>query len=328
MRLLRRSAAHVLVGLGVFLIVAAGLVRFYAYPALAKAPESYETTTELSSQGATVLNFETFEPETHDLAIEAYTVSDSTAEPPDGIDVWQTSTTVKREDGSVFQQTRERIPFDAVTGEAASCDGCPSWIEVADGDDVQQEDVTREGLTYKFPFDTQKHDYQVWDGTLGEATTATYEGEEDVDGLTAYKFLQVIPETVVETREVPGSMFGLDKPSVDAEMVYAMTRTYFIEPATGSPVNRVEERTQELRYDGKSVPVFNATVQYTEDQVSTTVDDTKTKGLALGAMHGLLPLAFLVLGLLALAVGLLLNRRAAHQHADAPSQDGRPLVSA
>jgi hypothetical protein len=328
MRLLRRSAAHVLVGLGVFLIVAAGLVRFYAYPALAKAPESYETTTELSSQGATVLNFETFEPETHDLSIESYTVSDSTAKPPAGVVDWQNSVTVTREDGSVFQQTRERIPFDAVTGEGVSCDGCPSWIEVADGDDVKQEDVTRDGLTMKFPFNTQKHDYPVWDGTVGEATTATYEGEDEVEGLSVYKFVQVIPETVVETREVPGSMFGLDKASVDADMVYAMTRTYYIEPVTGSPVNRVEERTQELQYDGQSVPVFNGTVQYTADQVSTTVDDTKTNAMVLGSMRMLLPVAFLVLGLLALAAGLLLNRRAAHQHADTPSQDGRPLVTA
>lgn len=328
MRVLRRSAAPVLVGLGVFLIVAAGLVRFYAYPALAKAPASYETTTELESQGATVLDFETFKPETHDLALESYTVSDPTAEPPDGVVVWQNSVTVTREDGSVFQQTRERIPFDAVTGEAASCDGCPSWIAVADGDDVRQEDVTRDGLTMKFPFDTQKHDYQVWDGTVGKATTATYEGEDEIDGLAVYKFVQVIPETVVETREVPGSMFGLKKPSVDAEMVYGMTRTYYVEPVTGSPVNRVEERTQELRYDGQSVPVFDGTVQYTADQVSTTVDDTKTNALVLGSMRLLLPLVFLVLGILSLGGGLLLNRRAAHRDADAPSEDGRPLVTA
>ncbi|HWJ83455.1 MAG TPA: DUF3068 domain-containing protein [Nocardioides sp.] len=328
MRRLRRTAAHVLVGLGVFLIVAAGLVRFYAYPALAKVPSSYDTTTELESQDATVLNFETYEPETHDLAIESRTISDPTAEPPDGDVVWQNSVTVRREDGSIFQQTRERIPFDAVTGEAVTCDGCPSWTAVDNGKKVDEVPVTRKGLTLKFPFHTEKKDYPVWDDTVDEAPTATYEGEDEIQGLTVYKFVQVIPETVVDTREVPGSMFGLKKPAVDADLVYAMHRTFYIEPVTGSPVNRVEERTQELRYDGQAVPVFNGTVQYTSDEVSETVDDLSTSAAVLGAAHGLLPIGLLIVGVVALASGLLLGRRSADGAAAAPAEEDRPLISA
>ncbi|WP_344775806.1 DUF3068 domain-containing protein [Nocardioides panacisoli] len=323
-----RSAPHVLVGLGVFLIVAAGLVRFYAYPALAKVPSSYDTTTELDAQGAQVLNFKTFQPETHDLAIEARTLSDPSATPPDGVAIWQTSTTVRREDDSVFQQTRDMTPFDDVTGEAVSCDGCPSWVAEGDGDNVKEVPVERDGLTLKFPFDTQKKDYQVWDDTVGKATTATYEGTDEIQGLTVYKFVQEIPESVVETREVPGSMFGSDKASVDAEMVYGMTRTFYIEPVTGSPVNRVEVRTQELSYDGQSVPVFDGTVQYTDDQVSTEVDDLSSKAMVLGSLRMMVPLAFLLIGLLAVAAGLLLNRRATRDDVDAPSRDGKPLVNA
>ena len=328
MHRLSRSAAPVLVGLGVFLIVAAGLVRFYAYPALAKVPSSYDTTTKLDAQGAQVLNFKTFKPETHDLAISARTLSDPSATPPDGVAIWQTSTTVTREDGTIFQQTRDMTPFDDVTGEAVSCDGCPSWVAEDDGTDVKEVPVKRDGLTLKFPFDTQKKSYQVWDDTIGKGTTATYEGTEEIQGLTVYKFVQQIPESVVETREVPGSMFGSDKASVDAEMVYGMTRTFYIEPVTGSPVNRIEVRTQELRYDGKSVPVFDATVQYTDDQVSTEVDDLSSKAMVLGALRMTVPLAFLVVGLLAVAGGLLLNRRNNRNDVDAPAQDGKPLVNA
>ena len=328
MRRLSRSAPHVLVGLGVFLIVAAGLVRFYAYPALAKVPSSYDTTTDLSAQGAEILNFETFKPETHDLTIESRTLSDPTATPPDGSAVWQNSATVTREDGSIFQQTRERIPFDAVTAEAVTCDGCPSWVAEDDGKQVQEVTVQRSGLTLKFPFDTQKKDYQVWDDTLGKATTATYEGEDQIQGLTVYKFVQQIPETVVDTQEVPGSMFGSDKAALDADMVYGMTRTFYIEPVTGTPVNRVEERTQELRYDGKAVPVFNGTVAYTDDEVTSLVDEVSTQAMVLGSLRMTVPVAFLLIGLLAIAGGLLLNRRAQRADADAPATDGQPLVNA
>jgi hypothetical protein len=315
------------VGLGVFLIVAAGLVRFYAYPALAKVPSSYDTTTQLEAHDAQVLNFKTYQPETHDLAIVSRTVSVPTANPPEGDVVWQNSATVEREDGSVFQRTREQIPFDAVTGEAVTCDGCPSWVAEGDKGD-EQSPVTREGLTLKFPFDTQKHDYQVWDGTVGKATTATYEGEDQIQGLTVYKFVQEIPETVVETREVPGSMFGSDKAAVDADMVYGMTRTFYIEPVTGSPVNRVEERTQELRYDGRSVPVFDGTVQYTDDEVASEVDDISTKATVLGSLRLVVPVAFLLVGLLAIAGGLLINRRVSRDDVTAPAEDGQPLVNA
>jgi hypothetical protein len=312
----------------VFLIVAAGLVRFYAYPALAKVPSSYDTTTELEAHDAQVLNFDTYKPETHDLAIESRTISDPSANPPDGTVVWQNSATARREDGSIFQQTREMIPFDDVTGEAVSCDGCPSWVAEGDGSDVKEVPVERDGLTLKFPFDTQKKDYQVWDDTVAKATTATYEGEEEIQGLTVYKFVQDIPATVVETREVPGAMFDSKKPAVDAEMVYAMTRTYYIEPVTGSPVDRVDERTQELRYEGRSVPVFSGTVQYTDDEVTAEVDDVSSKAMVLGSLRLAVPIAFLLVGLVAVAAGLLLNRRHNKVDADVPARDGQPLVNA
>lgn len=321
---MRRLIGPALVGLGVFLIVAAALARFYAYPALAKVPASYESTTTLEAEGAQVLNFSTYESETHDLSIESYTVEDSTADTPDGVVVWQNSVTVERGDGSTFQQTRERAPFDEVTGAAADCDGCPSYYEVKEGDEIEQSDVTRDGQIYKFPFDTQQQDYPVWDGTIGEAVPATYEGEDEIQGLRVYKFVQQIEPTVVDVREVPNEMFGTEE-AVNAEMVYAMTRTFYIEPTTGSPIQRVEQRTQELQYDGQAVPVFNATVQYTDGQVDDMVDDIGTKATLLGGMRLLFPVLLVVLGLAALAGGLVLERRAGRRD-PAVAETDRPLA--
>lgn len=323
---MRRLIGPVLVGLGVFLIVAAGLVRFYAYPALAKTPTNFESTTHLEASDAQVFNSDpaVLEPEVHDLEITSVTVADSGADAPEDVDVWHSSTTVERADGTIFQQSRERSAFDEVTGEAVECASCDTWVEVAEGERVP---VEREGQIFKFPFGTEQKDYEVWDGTVGEAVTATFEGEEEIQGLTVYKFVQEIEPTVVETREVPGSVFGSDRPSVDAEMVYAMTRTFYVEPTTGSPVHRVEERTQELVHDGVAVPAFVATVQYTEEQVEKSVDDVRTKAAVLGAMQLTAPLVQLVLGALALAAGLLLHRRTTGNQPTRKEQ-GRPLVNA
>jgi hypothetical protein len=125
----------------------------------------------------------------------------------------------------------------------------PGFYEVKEGEEVSRVDVTREGQIYKFPFDTEKKDYLQWDDDLGEATTAEYQGEEEIKGVKVYKFVQTIEPTVIDTREVPGSIFDVDEPAVEADVVYGMTRTLYIEPNTGAPVNRVEERNQVLSYE-------------------------------------------------------------------------------
>lgn len=318
-----RKLASVSVGVGVFMIVAAVLVRFYAYPTLATVPPTYDGVTELESSGAQIFNSDpdVLETETWDLDVSAFTIADSGADAPDDVAVWVSSTTVTRADGSVFQQTRERAPFDAVSGAAVTCDECGSWEEVAEDERV---DVTRKGQVFKFPFATEKRSYDVWDGTVGEATEATFEGEETVEGLDVYKFVQRIEPQVVEIREVPGKVFGSSEPSVDAEMWYGMTRTFYIEPQTGSPVDRVEERVQELRYDGVSVPAFTATVEYTDEQVKESVKDTESNATLLAGMRLAFPLLLLLLGAAFLAGGLFLTRKA-HRRVDARVED-KPLV--
>lgn len=311
---MRSKIASGAVGLGVFLIVAAVLVRAYAYPALARVPAEYESITKLEAKGAEVFNSnpDVLAPETVDLDIASRTIADTGAEQPDDVRTWVNSTTITRADGTVFQQSRERAAFDAVTGAGVACDTCETWVEVADGEQVAQ---TWEGQVYKFPFDTQKKTYAVWESTLGEPVDATFEGEEKIDGLTVYKFVQVIEPTVVETREVPGSVFGSTEASVSADMVYSMTRTFYIEPVTGGPVDRVENRVQELQYDGVSVPAFTGTVEYTQDQVDEYVADAKSNARMLGGMQLLFPVLLGLLGLALLIAGLLMSRSASgHGH--------------
>ena len=321
---MRRLIGPGLVGLGVFLVVGAALIRFYAYPALAKVPANYESTTHLAATDAEVLDFETYEPETHDLTVTSVVREDAHVSAPAGDVVWVSLLTVERDDGSTFQQSTERAAFDEVTGAAADCEKCETGEEVAEDDWTA---VDYDGQIYKFPFDTQPHDYRLWDGTLGEATTAAFMGETEVRGLTVYKFVQVIEPRVVEMREVPGSMFDSGAAAVDAEMVYGMTRTLYIEPATGSPVHRVEERVQELQYDGRSVPVFSGTVAYTDDEVEGNVDDLGSKATLLGGMRTAVPLGMVLVGAVALAIGLTLSRRHAVSEGGADRPD-RSLVTA
>ncbi|WP_148614744.1 DUF3068 domain-containing protein [Nocardioides rubriscoriae] len=338
---MRRIASSGLIGLGAFLIVAAALMKFYAYPALAKVPTNYESTTMLEAKDAEIFDATTLAPLTTDLTVESFTIADSSVDAPDGVAVWVNRSSITRDDvpgatceGSTkpgcFQQTSERGAFDEVSGAAIGCEVCASSIDVSDSTtgDVTSDPVERSGQWLKFPFDTQKKDYLQWDGNIEKATPAVYSGTEKIDGLEVYKFVQTIPETLLDgTRELPGKVFGLTDPTVDASTYYTMTRTFYIDPATGAPVNRVEDRTQEFEYDGTRVTAFTGTVQYTAAQVKDSVDTAKSKGMVLGGMQLLFPLIALVLGLLAIAGGVLLGRGDRGDGSATPA-DRRHLVNA
>ena len=50
--------------------------------------------------------------------------------------------------------------------------------------------LPHDGLSYRFPFHTEKRTYPYFDPIAQKAFDANYTGEEDVNGLTAYKFTQ------------------------------------------------------------------------------------------------------------------------------------------
>ena len=308
MRLLRsRLLGPVLIGLGAFLLVVGVLVRAYAYPALARVPANFNSWTYLSGSGVTIFDTDpsVLKPITTDVDITSHTMAGDYPQAPSGVVVWANSTTVTRADGGIFQQSIELSPFDAVTGAASSYD-----VGFSSETEGQRDSVVRTGQVYKFPFDTQKKDYLQWDGTLGKATPAVYSGETTVQGMKVYKFVQTIEPTALPDKvEVPGSVFGSSAPSVQATMMYGMVRTLYIEPATGSPVNRVEQRNQYLSYDGTDVPAFVGTVAYTPQTISDTVAKLKTQAPLLSAAHLVLPVGAGVLGALLLAAGIVLSRR-------------------
>jgi hypothetical protein len=323
---MRRILSPVLIGVGTFLVVIGVLVKAYAVPTLAVVPTNYESTTNLVAEDATIFNSDpdVLAPETVDLAISSRTVAGDYPEAPDGVVVWANNVTVTPEGWDhPFQQSRELTPFDEETGAASDYGVGFEEVENDEGE-VEQVDVTREGQVYKFPFNTEKKDYLQWDSELGEATPATYEGEETLEGTTVYKFVQRIEPTVIDTVDIPGSVFDVEEPSVSADMVYEMTRTLYVEPTTGAPLNRVEERNQVLSYDGTEVPAFVGTVQYTEESQAASLDKVQTRATLLKLARWVFPIGFVVLGLAALAGGVLMRRR----QEDTSEEERKHLVDA
>ncbi len=307
---MRRVLGLVLLGLGAFLLIAAVMVRFYAYPNLAVAPIDQNSVTELESEGATIFDTGTLEEVTTDLDVSSRTVGDveGTEDAGDDIRVWVSMTTFRTSDGTIVSQSTERSPFDATSGEAVNC--CGAFDEVAQGDRVE---VKREGLIFKFPFNTQKQTYQWWDGTLNDTVEATYQGEDEIEGLTVYVFKTEVPRTQVGTRELPASLLGEDGDGeIAAETMYQDTKTMYVEPETGAVLNRTEDVLNSYAVDGEDrITATEATISYTADQVVRNADDQRSNANSLGLLRGPLPIGLGVAGLLGLLAGLFLVRQPA-----------------
>ena len=153
---MRRGVGIVLVGLGVFFVALALLLRFYVVPSLLVTP---------IDQFA-----ESFAPGTGTVFNPATLVEE------DNVDM-------------VAHRTLR------TTGEAVHCCG-----EAVDGVPTRHE-----GLSYKFPFGTEKKTYQFFDTTAKKAYPMTYKGSDQIQGLTrddldvAWEYAATHPEEIEQT---------------------------------------------------------------------------------------------------------------------------------
>jgi len=184
----RKIVSWILLGLGAFLLATAIVATVWAPDQVKRAPIDTDSTTRLSGTAAVVPTGDT----NVDVRAVSVTESDSNKSDDDvavytnytclvldnpGPDCGRRGTGDNADPNVISVGTPEAFATDRRTG-------------VAVNDSKYLPDGTPEthGLVNKFPFDTQKKDYEFWDGVLSDTVTATYEGTEDVDGLETFKF--------------------------------------------------------------------------------------------------------------------------------------------
>lgn len=294
---MRRVVGFVLLGLGVFAVALGLLLRFYAYPQLAKAPLDTDSLSVAEGDGITALVIETVDgapvPEIrNNLSVKAttYVTGDLTKpEVKEDGDVSVYVEAIKMVDESsgivITASVREQC-FDRFSGEAvAPCEG--QYIEAEQGqrETANRNEVQQPGLSFKFPFGTEQKDYTFFDSQVRKAVPAKYDGEDSVQGLDTYRYVIEVPNTKVGEQEVPGSLIGEpDEPSVEVDVYYKAKRTLWVEPATGVIVLGQQEMTQELvapgEEPGDGTVVFDGTLRLNDDTVNkfvTTAEDGKSK---------------------------------------------------
>jgi hypothetical protein len=326
---LRRIVSFILLGIGVFAVALGLLLRFYAYPQLAKIPLDNESTSVAQGSGITALVIRTVNgapsPEIrHNMTLTSTTyVTGDLTQPEvkeDGDVAVYVEATKTTDDatGIVVDASVRSLCIDRHTTEAvAPCEG--QYIEQEQGKKItaDRNTVQQPGLSFKFPFEAEQKDYQFYDTSVRKAVTARFDGEETIQGLATYRYVMNVPPTKIADQEVPGSLVGKDdEPSVQAEQYYQVKRTVWVEPVTGIVVVGQQEGKQELLTEGQApgegTTVFDGTLRFTDETINdnvTKAEDNKSKLSLLTSW----PTAMWIVGGILLLVGLVMLMGAAQR---------------
>jgi hypothetical protein len=322
-------------GLGVFAIATGLLLRFYAYPALAKIPHNPNTSAVAQGSGITALVYaekgSTTQPEIrHQLSLTSSTFVSGDMQAPEvkadsNVTSWIEATRVREDkEGLTLNASVRELCLDRFTGEAvAPCTTQYLQKTKEVGKDTKvpgtRDQVQFPGLNFKFPFQTEKKAYPWYDSGLGKPVDAKFDGEDEVGGLPVYRFKQSVPPTDIDRREVPGSLLGKSEATVTANLFYAVERTLWVEPATGALIKVRQSLKQELRTAeekaGQGTAVFDGTLELNQKTVEANVRTAEENMSKLWLLTGLPVILWIAGGvLIAVAVVLLLAGR--HRRTD------------
>lgn len=325
---MRRRTSLILLALAVFFAALSPLLRWYAFPRLAKIPPNQYQDMVLEARDATLLDYGTMRArkvskvtivQTLKGNVEASERIERTA----GRDVvvWDGLSYVQGPDGEMVSSFPERYIFDAHTQEPVHATG-----ESVDGDPVR-----RAGIEFKWPFLTEKRDYEYFDAQARLTAPIHYEGTRTFRGVEVYYFEQTIPWTKVPFPKVM-PVEGITPESVAATGTtrwYTTVRKFWVEPLTGAPVYGEEIHKEELRGgtllgDRDRVTAFSGHVKMREDYIDHTVDLVDSNRTLVLLLTSYLPWGFLTLGVLLLALSLYLEARGRRPGDPAPEQTTEP----
>ena len=330
----------VLFGIGVFAVVIAAGCAFYVAPSVARLPydlrmcQPGETADCLRPSIAEAQNAKFLQTKGGDkpvVAIQTGTLRSTTEIDPQAdltasemtgdLDgeavVWNGYGTVTWvETNEMVSQYKAELAIDRDTAAAVDWDkqflqdagpSAPSTVEFA-------------GQLYKFPFGTEKKNYEYFDRDLRKALPIEFQSTETIKGLETYRFQQVIPETTLNfsAERLTGLLNTFAPGATSGRVTYTNTRTIWVEPVTGTFIKVQEQQKKTLVPDtGAPTGLLDGNFVYTDQTVTNNVDsagDTKSQVLMISRN---LPIALAVLGAILLILGLVLvttGRRANARH--------------
>lgn len=298
---MRRIVGLVLIGVGAFLVTLAPLLRTYLYDSFAVAPPNQFTIQHNQDPNASYFDVQELKVRHGVTVTSTSTVRGNVAASTSDADVWDRFTSTETSDGVRVDYSESRTAFDPHTGYAVNC--CGAFV----GTD---HSVKQTGLVFKFPFYTEKKSYPFYDGQVKQAPPMNYTGTTTLNGLKLYTFTQHVGPVRIGTEQVPAYLLGLkEKGAVSVPRIYENTRTYWVEPTTGSPVRISEDQHQTLQSPKGSqydLVAFSGNMTTTTADQQRNADKAKSDAFKIALLHDYMPLISLVVGVVLIVVGVAL----------------------
>jgi len=336
-----RLAALAIMGLGAALLTAALLLATYTAGKIQKIPLTIDKTLVSSGTG-TALDPASLSTTRFVIDSDVPLVSQQaiTVETPANTQVvtFQVGTTVRRidrqQDNGLLLAMVDTVTLDRRTAEAVSDDERPGGSVQKPrtfDDDKPSTNIAlpHEGLTYRFPFNTEKKSYPFFDAIAQKPFDANYDGEDDVNGLTTYRFTQNVgydadgklvepikyaslydrnEEGEVTARAELWGLPGDPFEPVTMTRFYAAQRTFWVDPVTGVVVKAQEHANHYYARDPlqPEMALADYKVTSTEQTVEAQVAAARDERDRVALWSRILPISLAAAGLVALVgAGLL-----------------------
>jgi hypothetical protein len=300
---MRRVLGLVFTGLGAFFLMLAVLLRFYLPGQVIKFPLNEYLVTTLVGHDVSYFSPKQLSELTGVSAKATSTIEGDVAAGSGSVAVWNDFTAVEdTTNDAAIQYTSQRSAFDRRTGETVNC--CGDYVTVSN---VGTHYGHQSGLAYAWPIGTQKQTYLVFDSTLAKPEPFRYEGTATIDGVGTDEFVEHVINQQFASQTLPGSLVGYaDQPTVTLPEYITSTKTFWVDPATGQPVdvNENETLTLENITGATRLVLFKGDLAATPQSISGAVGAVNSYHLKIEVIQDIGPLVCLLLGVVLLVLGI------------------------
>lgn len=340
-----RIAACGIMGLGAALLIAAVLLSTYTAGKIGKVPLDIDATLASDGSGAAL---KTNDQETAHAVVDddvpLVSQQQISVESPADADLvtLQVGTSVRRtdlqKDNGLLLAIVDTVTLDRDTALAASDDATPAGSvqeprNVEDDKPPTSLPLTHEGLSYRFPFHTEKETYPYFDPIAQRAFDADFEDEEDVNGLTTYRFTQNVgydadgklvkpiryPSLYAHDEDgeitAPAWVWGLETDDNDRDddvtmtRFYASKKTFWVDPVSGTIVKSEDHANHYYAREPlkPELTLVDYTIVSDEETVEAQVSAARDERDRLALWSRVLPITFTAGGAIMLIAGMLLG---------------------
>ncbi|MGB6515789.1 MAG: DUF3068 domain-containing protein [Mycobacterium sp.] len=337
-----RMAACGIMGLGAALLIAALLLSTYTSSRITKIPLDLDSTLISDGTGTAIDPASIYSQKlVVNKNVPLVSQQQIDVESPANADVvtLQVGTSVRRsdkqKDSGLLLALVDTVTLNRKSASAVSDDTHPGGaVQKPRGfnDENPPTNIAlpHDGLSYRFPFHTEKRTYPYFDPIAQKAFDANYTGEEDVNGLTAYKFTQDVgydadgklaepiryPSLYADDADskVTAAASMWDVPGDPDEKItmtryYAAQRTFWVDPESGTIVKEEEHANHYYARDALKPEVVLVDYKITSNEatVESQVNAARNERDRLALWSRVLPITFTASGVIALLGGLLLG---------------------